>query len=102
MTPEAIHFGTTFQHLLKQILVADTALGPVFMSKVDLSDAYMRVWVRLEDVPTLTFVVLWHPCDTEPLIGMHLSLPMGYVESVPAFCCETEMVTDLANVMMGW
>ena len=67
------------------------------MAKIDLSDAYMRVWIRLEDVAKLAFVVPPLPGDTEPLIGFHLSLPMGYVESAPFFCIVTETIADLVN-----
>ena len=77
--------------------MADPAFGPVFMSKVDMSDAYMRVWIRPEDVPKLAFVVPPHADDAEPLIGFHLSLPMGYVELAHYFCVTTETVADLVN-----
>ena len=49
------------------------------MSKVDLSDAYMRVWIRLTDIPKLAFVIPPLSGDVQALIGFHLSLPMGYV-----------------------
>ena len=78
-------------------MTADPAFGPVFMSKVDMSDAYMRVWIRLEDVPKLAFVVPPHVDDAEPLIGFHLSLPMGYVESAQYFCATIETVADMVN-----
>eukprot|EP00957_Ditylum_brightwellii_P002143 164882-Ditylum_brightwellii.AAC.1 len=78
-------------------MLADPAYGPVFMSKVDLADAYMQVWIRLEDVPQLAFIVPRHKGDPEPLVGFHLSVPMGYIESAPFFCSTTETVADLAN-----
>ena len=70
---EAIQFGTAFKRLLGQILTADPAYGPVFLSKIDLSDAYMCVWVRPEDLLRLTFVVVLHSSYLDPLIGFHLS-----------------------------
>lgn len=48
---EAMLFGLAFPRLLQAVLSADPAYSPVFMSKVDMSDAYMRVWVRPEDIP---------------------------------------------------
>ena len=94
---EAIQFGGAFRRLIHNIVTADPAFGPVFLSKIDMSDAYMRVWVRPEDVLKLAFVVPPHADDTETLIGFHLSLPMGYVESAQYFCTTTETVADLAN-----
>ena len=75
----------------------DPARGTVFMAKTDLSDAYMRVWIRFEDVAKLAFVVPPLLGDTEPLIGFHLSLPMGYVKSTPYFCIVMETIADLVN-----
>ena len=54
---ESIQFGNALERLLAKILSADPVFGPVFLAKVDLSDAYMRVWLRAEDVPRLAFVV---------------------------------------------
>ena len=40
---EAMPFGGALQRILKQILTADPCLGPVYLSKVYLADAYMRL-----------------------------------------------------------
>ena len=53
------------------------------MSKIDLSNAYMRFWIRPEDLPCLAFVVPPHPSDHNTLVGFHLSLSMGYFDSAP-------------------
>ena len=95
--PEAMQFGRALPRLLRHIVNADPRLGPVFMSKTDLSDAYMRVWIRIEDVPKLAFVIPEAPGDRDVLVGFHLSCPMGYVESAPLFCATTETIADLAN-----
>lgn len=70
-----------FDRLLCCILDAPAKLGPVHLAKVDLSDAYMRIWVRPEDLPRLDFVVPPHEGDAKPLTGFHLSLPIGYINS---------------------
>eukprot|EP00957_Ditylum_brightwellii_P189603 14432550-Ditylum_brightwellii.AAC.1 len=80
-----MQFGRALHRLLRRIVLADPAFGPVHIAKVDLADAYMRVWIRLEDVPALAFIVLPHPGNTETLVGFHLSVPMGYIESAPLF-----------------
>eukprot|EP00957_Ditylum_brightwellii_P034013 2575933-Ditylum_brightwellii.AAC.1 len=33
----------------------------------------------------------------EPLIGFHLALPMGYIESAAFFCCTTKTIADITN-----
>ena len=52
-----MRFGGTLQCILKQVLTADLHLGPVYLSRVDLADAYMRLWVRMEDVPYVAFLI---------------------------------------------
>ena len=48
----------------------------------------------------------WHssyfgkkPTDGQ-LVGFHLSLLMGYVDSAPYFCMSTETIADMENVSM--
>ena len=67
------------------------------MSKTDLADAYMRVWIKIDDVPKLSVAIPPAMGDDEQLIGFHLSLPMGYIESTPFFCAASETVADFAN-----
>ena len=78
-----MQFGCTLQQIFKHVLLVNYALGKVFLSKVDLFDAYMCDWVCLEYTPRSACVVSLHPSDTQLLIGFHLSLPMGYVNSAP-------------------
>ena len=57
----------------------------------------MRLRVRMENIPSVTFIVFKNtPSDTQ-LVVFHLSLPMGYIESGPYFCMAKETVYDLAN-----
>ena len=44
---EAMRFRGAILRILKQVLAADSHLGPVYLSKVDLADAYMMLWVRM-------------------------------------------------------
>ena len=69
-------------------------LGPTFLSKVDLTDAHMRIWVSLEDIPLVAFLVPKATPDEEQLVGFHLSIPMGYVESAAFFCATTKTVKE--------
>ena len=75
--PEAIQLERELARILRRIVTANPAYGLVFMSKTDLADAYMRVWVKIDDVPKLAFAIPPAPGDQEQLIGFHLSLPRG-------------------------
>ena len=44
---EAMHFGGAILRILKQVLSADLCLGPFYLSKLDLADAYMRLWMSM-------------------------------------------------------
>ena len=76
------------------ILTAPPKLGPTFLNKVDLADSYMRIWVRFDDIPLVAFLVPKATPDEDQLVGFHLSIPVGYVESVVFFCATTETVKD--------
>ena len=94
---EAMRFGGELYRILKKVLMSDPRLGPVYLSKVGLDDAYMRLWARMEDTLSVTFLTPKKPPSNQQLVGFHLSLPMGYVDSAPYFYMATEMVADLAN-----
>ena len=83
--------------ILKKVLTSDPRLGPVYLSKVDLADTYMRLWVRMEDVPSVAFLILKKTPRNTQLVGFHLFLLMGYIDSAPYFFMATETVADLAN-----
>ena len=54
--PEAMQFGQTFRRLLQRITNhANEQFGPVYMTKIDLSDDFYRLWLlRPEDTLKLT------------------------------------------------
>ena len=52
-----MRFGGALQRILKQVLSSDLRLGLVYLRKVDLADAYMRLWVKMEDVPSVAFLI---------------------------------------------
>ena len=92
-----MRFWGALLRILKQVLTADPRLGPVHLSKVDLADVYMRLWVRVGDVLSVTSLITNKtPSDTQ-LVGLHLSLPMVYINSAPYFCMEMETMANLAN-----
>ena len=54
---EAMRFGGALQRILRQVITIDPRLGMVYLSKVDLDDAYMRSWMMMEDVPYIAFLI---------------------------------------------
>ena len=53
---EAMQFGHALDRLLREILLADPAFGPVELMKVDMSDGFYRVGLNVEDIPKLGVV----------------------------------------------
>ena len=91
---QAICFGKSLYRVIDFILAAPPKLGPTFLKKVDLSDDYMRIWFRLEYIPSVAFLVPKATPEEDQLVGFHLSIPMGYVESDTFFCATTATVKD--------
>ena len=94
---EAMRFGGAILRIIKQVLTTDPYLVTVYLIKVDLADAYKRLWVRMEDVPSINCIIPKNTPNDTQLVGSHLSLPMGYIDSGTYFCMATETVVDLAN-----
>ena len=93
---EAMQFGRALNRVLHRIATADLAEGPVYLSKLDLSDCFYRVPLRDSDIPMLG--VAFPVAPGEPsLVALPLVLPMGWPESPPYFCSATETIVDLAN-----
>ena len=44
-----MRFGGTFYRIIRRVLMAKPRLGLVYLGKVDLANAYMQLWVRLEN-----------------------------------------------------
>ena len=79
------------------IMSAEPLCGPVFMFKIDIADAYMRVWIHPKDLPHLTLFIPPQPLNTTTLIEFHLILPIGYLGSDPYFSYTSKKIMDLSN-----
>jgi hypothetical protein len=92
----AMQFGQAFQRLLQRLAYTNPAYGPPLMAKIDLADGYYRI--PLSASAALRLVVIL-PSDglPEPMLGIPLSLPMGWSKSPPFFCAFTETCADMAN-----
>ena len=94
--PEAMQFGHALDRYLRELILADPALGPVYLLKLDIADGFYRLALNIEDIPKLGVVFPTRP-GQEPLVALPLVLPMGWKNSPPAFCVATETAADLAN-----
>jgi hypothetical protein len=50
---ESMQFGRALLRILQKIARSDPRLGPVYLSKIDISDGFYRIAIRSEDVPKL-------------------------------------------------
>lgn len=96
---EAMQFGHALERILREILLANPAFGPVQLIKVDISDGFYRIDLNVDDIPKLG-VVFPTLEGEEPLIAFPLVLPMGWKNSPPIFCTATETIADLANARL--
>ena len=92
----SIQYGRTLDRLLHEIVFVDHALGPVYILKADVSDGFYHIGIHPEDTTKLGLIF---PSGTneKPMVSIHLTLPMGWKNSLPLFCTATEMVADIAN-----
>ena len=73
---EAMYFRCDLNFILNKFLIADPRLEPVYLSKLDLANTYMRLWVRMRDLPSVTFLIPKETPSYQDLVGFHLSLLM--------------------------
>ena len=91
-----MQYGCALDRLLREIVFSESALGPVYLLKADVSDGFYRIGLRPEDAPKLG-LILPNGADEEQMVAIPLTLPMGWKNSLPLFCTATEKVPDLAN-----
>ena len=82
---EVMPFGCALHQILQQVLVADTRLVLVYISKVDLPDLYMRLLARIEELLSVTFLIPKKTPSDQQMVRFHLSHTMWYVASNPYF-----------------
>ena len=93
---DSMQFGHALDRYLREILLSDPKLGPIYMLKLDISDGFYRVNLAPGDIPKLG-VVFPSRQGKEPLVALPLVLPMGWKNSPPFFSAATETAADLAN-----
>ena len=96
LAPDSLQFGHAFTRYLQQLHRADTRHGPVYMSKTDVADAFMQIWIELHSIPILA-ALLPTSIDETPLVAFPMVLPMGWVNSPNYLCAITETICDITN-----
>ena len=85
---EAMQFGHALDRILREIMTADPAYGPVNLIKVDLSDGFYRIGLNANDMPKLGLVFPTAPGE-EQLVGCHPARLADGLEKQPAdFLCS--------------
>jgi len=86
------------QCILQQVAYCNPAFGPLVLTKIDMADGYYRIPLSVD---TALQLVVTLPADgnSESLLGILLSLPMGWCLSPPFFCAFTETCSDLTNTI---
>jgi hypothetical protein len=93
---ESMQFGHALERILREILLANPAFGPVYLIKLDISDGFYRIALNVDDIPKLgvAFLMAQH---ADPLVAFPLVLPMGWKNSPPIFSTATKTIADLTN-----
>jgi hypothetical protein len=76
--PAAMQFGRALDRLLYRVRHANPRFGPVYLSKIDVSDGFYRIWLSAISALKLAVVLPSLPGEP-PLVAIPLSLPMGCI-----------------------
>ena len=80
-----MRFRGALGRIIIRLLMADTCIVPVYLGKLDLANAYMRLLFQIEYTPSVAFLITKNSLENEHLVGFHLSLPMVFVDIAPYF-----------------
>lgn len=94
--PDSLQFGHALLRILQRLHRADTRRGKIYLAKIDVADAFMRVWLQLPSLLALGAILPSYPGE-DPLVALPLILPMGWLSSPQYLCAVTETIADLAN-----
>ena len=97
----AMQYGQALERIIREVVIADPALGPVYILKADVSDGFYLIALRPKDspMPGLVFPLEGEYCE---LVAIMITLPMGWKKSQPIFCTETETMAYLANAFLRY
>ena len=92
----AMQYAQALEHLIREVSIADPALGHMHVLKADGSDGFYCIGLRPTTDPKLG-LVFPSEVEDEELVVIPLTLPMGWKNSTPIFCTATETVADLVS-----
>ena len=101
---ESMQFGHALERFLRELLLANPALGPIYLAKTDVSDGFYRIDIAPQDVPKLGLLFPQVSDSSNPddqLVALPLVLPMGWKYSPPIFTTITETVADNTNAAIA-
>jgi hypothetical protein len=92
----AMQFGHALQRFLQRLAYCNPVFGPPLLAKIGMANGYYRIPFSADASLQLADCL---PSDNSrtPLLGIPLSLPMGWNLSPPYFCSFTETCADLTN-----
>ena len=96
-----MQFGHALDQITRDLILANPALSPVQILKLDISDGFYQVNLSIDDVPKLGVAFLTKPGKPK-LVAFPLVLPMGWKNSLPICSAATETIADLANHQKEW
>jgi hypothetical protein len=96
LAPDSLQFGFALYRILRLLQQADTRNGPIYLAKIDVTDAFMRVAILAAHIPSLGALLPSYPGEV-PLVAFPLILPMGWIESPQYLCAVSETIADMAN-----
>ena len=98
---EFMQFGCAFSHILQEIWESDPDMGPVQVSKMDVTDAYHRCTLRMSQVGAFAYVIPSEDNNDYIIICIYLVLPIGWVDLPKCFCAFSETLTNIVNALVN-
>jgi hypothetical protein len=98
--PDSLQFGYAILRILQSLQRADTRRGTIYLAKIDVADAFMRVAILASHVPALGALLPFYPGE-EKFVAFPFILSMGWVESPHYLCAVSETVADMANTLFA-
>ena len=95
----AMQYGQALECLIKEVVIAYLALGPVNVLKADVSDGFYHIGLHPSDAPNMGLIFTLEVED-DNLAAIPITLPMGEKNSLPIFCTATDNVVDLENAAL--
>ena len=94
-----MQYGRVLYRLIREVFIADLALGPVHVLKADVSDDLYRIGLHQTEATKLGILFTSEGEDDE-LVAIPLTLLVEWKNSPPRFCMATETVADSANAAL--